>query len=215
MKSLTTTLLLLTLLTACSKNRTYRQKGQVVEIANWRFDKSIVPVAGVTVCMGQVASQDNFLAGSSIPTGVYNCTVTDADGKFNVELAVTRKGNRKYDYVTYVPQQPGIIIDRDYSSGGSTLMQKKTHRYTMGVYKRFPVVITLNNVNYLNNRDSLRLEGGGSNAELIFMGKQQNAIVRNVFRGDKSSANPTVLGGVVVNYLEIILKLVILILTIK
>jgi hypothetical protein len=139
MKPLTITLLALILLTACSKNRTYRQKGQVVEIANWRFDKSIVPVAGVRVCVGQMQKQDNFLAGSLRPTGVYGCTVTDADGKFTATLEVTHKEYRKYDYVTFVPEQSTVQLDRDYSLSGNDAMRKKTKCYTLGVNKYYPI----------------------------------------------------------------------------
>ncbi len=217
MKPLTTTLLALSLLTACSKNRTYRQKGQIIEIANWRFDKSIVPVAGIRVCVMDYHTQDNFLAGSIVPSGSYNCGVTDADGKFDISLTVPRKEYRKNSFLSYVPEQNNAIIDRDYSDGRSNdAMSKKNKCFTLGVWKRFSVVITLNNVNYLNDRDSLRLEGGGSNAEPIFMGKQNNVVFRAVFKGDKNWQNPTVLGGGLhTPYLKMGLKLLIPILIIK
>jgi hypothetical protein len=196
MKILTTIVATLLLLSSCSKNRTYRQKGQIIEIANWRYDKSIVPVAGIRVCVMDHKSQDNFLGGSIGPTKSYNCGVTDADGKFDVSLTVPRKEYRQNSFLTYIPQQNAALIDRDYSDGRSNnAMSKKNKCFTLGVYKIIPVVITLNNVNYLNDRDSIKLEGAGSNLEPIFTGKQNNRQIRGVFRGDKSWQNPNVLGG--------------------
>ncbi|MEQ1733330.1 MAG: hypothetical protein ABL940_06630 [Bacteroidia bacterium] len=194
MKPLTITLLALSLLTACSKNRTYRQKGQIIEIANWRFDKSAVPLAGIRVCVMDYHTQDNFLAGSIVPSGSYNCGVTDADGKFDISLTVPRKEYRKNSFLTYIPQQSGVIIDRDYSSEqGNGEISKKLKCFTLGVYKEYPAVVTFNNVNYLNNRDSLYLTGIGI-PDIYLMGKQTNTKIRG-FLGTKSYTNPTVVGG--------------------
>jgi hypothetical protein len=178
------------LLSSCSKNRTYRQKGQIIEIANWRYDKSIVPVAGIRVCVMDYKSQDNFLGGSIGPTKSYNCGVTDADGKFDVSLTVPRKEYRQNSFLTYIPQQNAALIDRDYSDGRSNeAMSKKNKCFTLGVYKVIPVVITLNNVNYLNDRDSLIVK-----SSLLFMGKQNNTIARSL-TGYKSWQSPNYVGG--------------------
>ncbi|MBC7412261.1 MAG: hypothetical protein H7331_07390 [Bacteroidia bacterium] len=196
MKTLTITLIAITLLTSCSKNKTISSKGQVIEIANWQYNEGEVPLAGVRVCMDTYykSSSVNFGAGGNTSTGEQTvCTLTDADGKFNLELEVNRKAYRKMDMLTYLPDQNGFILVRtDMSDGRNTgKISDKRNIFTLGAYRIYPVVLTLNNVNYLNDRDSLILSG---NFDARYMGNQNNIVFRG-FTGNKNSENPAVLGG--------------------
>lgn len=197
MKPLSTTLLALSLLIACSKNKRISSKGQVIEIANWRYDKTAVPVAGVKVCMSTYSSSSSFsfgLNGNKNTVGQTTCAITDADGKFDLSMSVNRKDYRHQSYSTYVPAQSYFIVEEtDMSDARNTsAITDARNILTIGAYKGYPVVVTLNNVNYLNDRDSLILQGGLK--DILFMGKQTNTKNRNLF-GTKRSQKPTAVGG--------------------
>ncbi|MBC7411034.1 MAG: hypothetical protein H7331_01085 [Bacteroidia bacterium] len=95
-------------------------------------------------------------------------------------------------YRTLAPEQNGfttVFTGLSAPSETATIHDERKI-FTVGVYKQFPVVITLNNINYLNDKDSLIVS-----SYLRFTGKQNNTIIRGVFRGDKSSKSPDYVGG--------------------
>jgi hypothetical protein len=188
---LTTAVFTALLLTACSKNKTISSKGQVIEIANWRYNKTAVPLVGINVCFTQGETSDNLFGSGFKPTGYFKCMLTDAEGKFDIALEVPRKGNLSKQYRTFLPDQPGYLFDMSWRMPSETSPASEERKiFTLGAYKEIPVVLTLNNVNYLNDLDSLII-----GSYLHFTGKQNNIVIRGVFTGYKSSDNPATVGG--------------------
>ena len=195
-KNITLLTTLLLTLASCSKTRTVHSNGQVIEIANWLYNKTALPISGVRVCVLQY-SKGEFLGGSIQPTGKQLCAVTDAEGKFSIGMQVPRKEYHQYQYLTFIPEQPSLqtTITGMSNSGNTKNISDERGILTLGGYKYYPMVITLNNVNYLNDNDSLLLDGQGTNQSLSFTGKQNNTIIRGIFHGTKSSGTPTAVGG--------------------
>ncbi len=190
-------MLLSIILFSCSKTKEISTKGQIIEIANWEDNKTGLGLSKVKVCMiTYTTGQSIGFGGGRKTINQEKCAYTDDKGNFNITMEVNRKAYRQQSSLVYVPDQPGFEVRNDYADSRNVgFLQKERGIFTMAVKKYFPIVLTLNNVNYLNDRDSLLLDGSGAKKELIYMGKQSNTQVRGIFYGKKNSANPAYVGG--------------------
>ena len=178
------------LLTACKKTRYVHREGRVIEIADWAYNQSIVGIPNVKVCA--FAYTTKAFSNQLHPTGEQVCGLTDAQGYYNLNLTL----KKKYRTDVFMPDQKGIDID--YTGWGNGLRREPTDAsgYDCLMAQRiFPVVITINNINYLNDRDSLILSG---NFDARYMGKQTNAKHYGFigYKSAKTTGTPATLGGV-------------------
>ncbi|MBC7411839.1 MAG: hypothetical protein H7331_05220 [Bacteroidia bacterium] len=183
------------LFTACNKTRYVHREGRVIEIADWAYNQSIVGIPNVKVCA--FAYTTKAFSNQLHPTGEQVCRLTDAQGYYNLNLTLKKKNRTD----VFMPDQKGIDID--YTGWGNGLRREPTDASgydCLMALRYFPVVVTINNVNYSNDRDSIIIDGAGVPLykEPRFMGKQNNTIIRGVFHCNKSvktMGTPATLGG--------------------
>lgn len=184
-KQLSIAVLAILLFTACNKTHVIHREGRVIEIADWEFNKTGVGIPNAKVCLFEFTSPT--FSNKINPTGRQVCGLTDGGGNYSLNLEV----KRKHGYALFLPKQEGIELDP--GGYGTTVASPPTNYlgYQCLVASRiYPVVFTLNNVNYLNDRDSLIIK-----SYLRFMGKQNNTIIRGVYKGTKRYTNPASVGG--------------------
>lgn len=197
MKPLITTLLVLTLLTACAKHKSITINGRVIDIANWEYNQSIIGVKDITVCLVNYKSEKYVIKPYPV---VYakqkTCVITDNEGMFKLNMEVDRKDARKGFYYTKVEARTFVDTNYLYNDSRNTEdLTKKLGMITLGVSKIYPVIFTINNINFLNERDSLLIEDNQYYNRLLFMGNYSNKRYLIDHWINKSKTNPNLLNG--------------------